>query len=179
MLKGMATLSIGVLALAALAPVFTPGPVTAPEGAPPAASEAVVGDEPRASPAAPRTAGYREAIVAADPRGQYAAQALVDGMPVRMMVDTGATVVALSASTAARLGLVPGPGPKWTIRTANGESLASPVTLDSISLGGLYMRDVPALILAPEAGDANLLGASFLRRLASVEQRDGVLFLRQ
>jgi gag-polyprotein putative aspartyl protease len=57
---------------------------------------------------------------------------------------------------------VAGPGPKWTIKTANDESVASPVTLDAVSFGGLYMKDVQALILAPEAGEANLLGASFL-----------------
>ena len=54
-----------------------------------------------------------------------------------------------------------------------------PVTLDSLSLGGLYMNRIEALILAPEAGDVNLIGASFLKRLVSVEQRDGVLILRQ
>jgi aspartyl protease family protein len=98
---------------------------------------------------------------------------------VRMMVDAGATVVAVSAATAARLGLAPGPGPKWTITTAIGRSLASPVTLDSVSFGGLYMNDVEALILAPEAGEVNLLGTSFLKRLVSVEQRDGMLILKQ
>ena len=41
------------------------------------------------------------------------------------------------------------------------------------------MRDVQALILAPEAGDANPIGASFLKRRISVEQRDGLLILRQ
>jgi aspartyl protease family protein len=104
---------------------------------------------------------------------------LVDGAPVRMMVDTGATFVAISAATAARLGLVPAPGPKWRIKTANGESVASPVVLDTVSFGGLYMKDVQALILAPEAGEANLLGASFLKRLVSVEQRGGMLILKQ
>ena len=70
-------------------------------------------------------------------------------------------------------------GPKWTVKTANGMTVASPVTLDSLSFGGLYMNRVEALILAPEAGEVNLIGASFLRRLVSVEQRDGVLILRQ
>ncbi len=130
-------------------------------------------------PAERQTAGYREASLAADAGGQYAADVLVDGMSVRMLVDTGATVVTISARTAARLGIVPAPGPKWRIRTANGEPFASTVTLELVSFGGLYLRDVQALILVPEAGDANLLGASFLKRLVSVEQRDGVLFLRQ
>jgi predicted aspartyl protease len=41
------------------------------------------------------------------------------------------------------------------------------------------MNDVEALVLAPEAGEINLLGESFLKRLVSVEQRDGMLILRQ
>jgi predicted aspartyl protease len=41
------------------------------------------------------------------------------------------------------------------------------------------MNDVEALILAPEAGEINLLGESFLKRLVSVEQRQGMLILRQ
>ena len=180
MVKGGVTLSIGVLALAAMAPGFAPLRMTgfeAPER--PAASAAAVHAEVLPSPAERESAGYREATIGADAQGQYATQTLVDGAPVPMLIDTGASVVALSASTATRLGLVPGPGPRWTIKTANGELLASPVTLELVSFGGLYMRDVQALILAPEAGDVNLLGASFLKRLVSVEQRDGVLFLRQ
>ncbi len=53
------------------------------------------------------------------------------------------------------------------------------MVLDSVSFGGLYMNAVQALILEPGAGEANLLGASFLKRLVSVEQRDGILILRQ
>ena len=180
MVKGAVTFAIGAVALAALAPAFVPSQATAPSEPP----RLAVQDAPAAAPAQEsraerNTSGYREATIAADARGQYGADALVDGMPVHMMIDTGASFVTVSASTAARLGLVPSPGPKWTLRTANGVSKASPVRLDTVSFGGLYMRDVQALILAPEAGDVNLLGASFLKRLVSVEQRDAILFLRQ
>ncbi len=104
---------------------------------------------------------------------------LVNGAPVQMLVDTGASYVVVSASTAARLGLAPSRGRKRVMQTANGQSVATPTILRSVSLDGLYMNDVEALILAPEAGDVNLLGASFLKRLISVEQRDGMLILRQ
>ncbi len=122
---------------------------------------------------------YREIALRADARGQYAADTLVNGMPVRMLVDTGASDIVISASTAARLGLAPSSGPARIIQTANGRSTASPAVLGNVSFGGLYMNDVEALILAPEAGEVDLLGASFLRRLVSVEQRDGMLILRQ
>ena len=85
----------------------------------------------------------------------------------------------MSASTAARLGLRPSGERPRLIQTANGKSTALPAVLNHLSLGGLYMSDVEALVLTPEAGEVNLLGESFLRRLISVEQRDGVLILRQ
>jgi aspartyl protease family protein len=135
--------------------------------------------EPRSSEAKRQSSGYREALLEADQRGQYAAEALINGLPVHMLVDTGATQVCVSASTARRLGLSPSGGRTLVIQTANGQSTASPTVLRRVSLGGLYMNDVEALILAPEAGDVNLLGEGFLKRLVSVEQRDGTLILRQ
>jgi aspartyl protease family protein len=133
------------------------------------------------TPTAPQreSSGYREALLEADQHGQYAAEVSVNGSPVRMLVDTGATQVCVSASTARRLGLSPAAGRKLLIQTANGQSTASPTILRSLSFDGLYMNDVEAIILAPEAGDVNLLGESFLKRLVSVEQRNGALVLRQ
>ena len=143
------------------------------------APAAVAADPPSRAPPEPQSSGYREALLKADERGQYAGEALIDGSPVRMLVDTGASDVFVSASTAARLGLVPSAGRKRMIQTANGQSTATPAVLRSLSLGGLCMNDVEALILAREAGEINLLGESFLKRLVSVEQRQGMLILRQ
>jgi aspartyl protease family protein len=133
------------------------------------------------SPTQPRrqSSGYREALLEADQHGQYAAEVSINGVPVRMLVDTGATQVCVSASTARRLGLSPSGGRTLLIQTANGQSTASPTTLRSLSFDGLYMNDVEAIILAPEAGEVNLLGESFLKRLVSVEQHNGALILRQ
>jgi aspartyl protease family protein len=66
----------------------------------------------------------REALLEADQRGQYAAGVLVDGAPVQMLIDTGASDVCISASTARRLGLSPSGGPKRVMQTANGQSTA-------------------------------------------------------
>jgi aspartyl protease family protein len=133
------------------------------------------------SPTQPRrqSSGHREALLEADQHGQYAAEVSINGVPVRMLVDTGATQVCVSASTARRLGLSPSGGRTLLIQTANGQSTASPTTLRSLSFDGLYMNDVEAIILAPEAGEVNLLGESFLKRLVSVEQHNGALILRQ
>jgi aspartyl protease family protein len=153
-----------------------PGPTPA-SGA--RATESVAAEAPPPEPPQRQSSGYREALLEADQRGQYAASVLINGVPVEMLVDTGATDVCVSASTAARLGLAPSGGRKYTIKTANGLSTASPTILRSVSLDGLYMNDVEALILAPQAGEENLLGESFLKRLMSVEQRNGTLVLRQ
>jgi aspartyl protease family protein len=136
-------------------------------------------EAPAAEPPRRQSFGYREALLEADQRGQYAAEVSVNGSPVRMLIDTGATQVCISASTARRLALSPTGGRTLLIQTANGQSTASPTRLRSLSLDGLYMSDVEALILAPEAGEVNLLGESFLKRLVSVEQRNGALVLRQ
>jgi aspartyl protease family protein len=154
-----------------------------PEPAPASAARATesVAAEAPAAPAPPQrqSSGYREASLETDQGGQYSANVLINGTPVRMLVDTGATIVSVSASTARRLGLSPSAGRKILIHTANGQSTASPTILRSVSLDGLYMNDVEALILAPQAGEENLLGESFLKRLMSVEQRNGMLVLRQ
>ena len=151
-----------------------PGPAAAAR-----VSDSVAAEAPAPEPPQRQSSGYREALLQADQRGQYGAEALIDGVPVRMLIDTGATQVCVSASTARRLGVSPSGGRKRLIQTANGQSAAYPTILSTLSLDGLYMNDVEALILAPEAGEVNLLGASFLKRLISLEKRDNVLILRQ
>jgi aspartyl protease family protein len=155
-----------------------PAPAPAPAAAA-GATGAVAAEAASPEPSQHESSGYREALLEADQRGQYAAGVLVNGVPVPMLIDTGATEVCVSASTARRLGLSPSGGRKRLMQTANGQSTATPTVLRNVSLGGLYLDDVEALILAPEAGEVNLLGESFLKRLLSVEQRNGTLVLRQ
>jgi aspartyl protease family protein len=179
---GVAAALLGSFSLLERLPA--PAPIAAAPGvvasaSPGQASSGLAADEPAPAPPERQSSRYREALLQADGRGQYSADALINGSPVHMLVDTGATDVVVSASTAVRLGLVPSGGRPRLILTANGKSTASPVVLSHLSFGGLYMKDIEALILAPEAGDVNLLGESFLKRLLSVEQHDGTLILRQ
>jgi aspartyl protease family protein len=181
MLKNALIFAIGALIIAFAAPSW----LAAPDGG---GAPGVPSPAPAApAPAAPVTAaaadpapGYREASIVADAGGQYRAKALVEGQDVDVMIDTGATVVALTSETAARLGVAIDPSrPRWKMNTANGVAFANPVTLRSVSLGAIYMDDVQAVVMPPGASSINLLGASFLKRLVSVEQRDGMLVLRQ
>ena len=131
--------------------------------------------------AAPSTAsassGFRELQVP-EQRGQYFVDAYVEGVPVHFVVDTGASIVTLSADTARRIGLVDSArAPHYLFSTANGQTQGYGVTLKSVDLGSIYVSDVTAAV-SPNTG-MNLLGETFLRRLTAVEQREGRMILRQ
>jgi len=184
MLKNALIFAIAALTIAFAAPAFIVAPDSgAAPGAPSAATIAPAPITPAANAvavAANPAASYRTASIPADAGGQYRARALIEGQDVNVMIDTGATVVALTSETAARLGVALDPSrPRWRMNTANGVALASPVTLRSVNLGAIYMDNVQAVVMPPGASSINLLGASFLKRLVSVEQRDGMLVLRQ
>jgi len=179
MLKNALIFATAALTIAFAAPSFIDGlGGRAAPNSPAAVAAAPAGVATVA--AADADPAYRAASIAADARGQYRARALIEGQDVDVMIDTGATVVALTAETAARLGVALDPSrPRWRMNTANGVALANPVTLRSVSLGAIYMDDVQAVVMPPGAATINLLGASFLKRLVSVEQRGGMLVLRQ
>ena len=181
MLKNALIFAIAALTIAFAAPSWMGAPtggvaldanVPAPLAAAPVTPATVAAADPAPS--------YREASITADAGGQFRAKALIEGQDVDVMIDTGATVVTLTSETAARLGVALDPArPRWNMNTANGIVLANPVTLRSVSLGAIYMGDVQAVVMPPGASSVNLLGASFLKRLVSVEQRNGMLVLRQ
>ncbi len=182
MLKSAFLFAGSALALICLAPALLPylTAANAPSVSGPARPTHIAPSPEATIEAATASDGFREKTIPADRVGQYSVDALIDGESVHMLVDTGATMVSISANLASRLGVYPDSHrPKWIMHTANGDSTASPVTLKNISLGSIYMNDVEALIVDASAGEVNLLGESFLKRLTSVEQRNGMLVLRQ
>lgn len=105
-------------------------------------------------------------VLEADASGHYMVDGSVDGRPVRFIVDTGATRVALSAETARRIGLSLDKSSFTALtRTANGTVAAAPVRLDEVRIGAARITDVDALVLPAGALDVDLLGMSFLSRL--------------
>ena len=86
------------------------------------------------------------------------------------MVDTGATSVAINEATARRLGIRPRLADySLPISTANGIIHAAPVILRSVSVDGIRVRDVRAVVVRGEVLPVNLLGMSFLGRLSRFE----------
>jgi aspartyl protease family protein len=122
----------------------------------------------------------RSVAIARNGRGHFDVDGRVNGRRIEFVVDTGASVVALTARDAARLGIRPPPGAFTAdVKTANGMVRAAPARLDVVEVGNLQLRDVSALVLPNEALSDNLLGLSFLSRLHRFEYSDGKLVLEQ
>ena len=94
--------------------------------------------------------------------GHYRAEAFINGQKVDVLVDTGATGVAISQKVAQQLGLSSNTAIGTT--TANGNAVAYLTRLDSVKIGGVEARDVAATIAPSLQGDV-LLGMSFLGRM--------------
>lgn len=110
--------------------------------------------------------------------GHYWAEANIDGKAVRVLVDTGASVVALTRADALRLGVDPEPEAfTGKVRTASGVVRAAPVQLKTISVAGARVDRVEALVV--EQGlEYSLLGMSYLGRLSAFEATPKGLTLR-
>jgi len=111
--------------------------------------------------------------------GHFATDARVDGRPITFMVDTGASHITIRESEADRLGYHPSERDYVVrIHTANGEGRAARVELDTVVVGDIIVREVPALVVPDAALSVNLLGMSFLSRVKWMHER-GQLVLEQ
>ncbi|MFZ2267172.1 MAG: retropepsin-like aspartic protease [Azonexus sp.] len=114
--------------------------------------------------------GSGKIIMSADAKGHFHVLGTVNGASVRFMVDTGATMIALGASDARRMGLDFDKGQKGMAQTANGTALVSKFVLETVTIGDVTMHYVDAVVMPTEMPEA-LLGMSFLNRMEM--QRDG------
>jgi aspartyl protease family protein len=132
------------------------------------------------NPAPASASNSRSFVVQPDARGHFQVVARVDGRRMGFMVDTGASVIALTANAAAQLGIHPARRDYVAeVRTANGTVRAAPIQLGIVEIGNLAVRDVTALVMPEEALSENLLGLSFLSRLRRFEYSNGRLVLEQ
>jgi aspartyl protease family protein len=109
--------------------------------------------------------------------GHFYANVTVNGVKRRMLIDSGATVTALSIGTAAAAGLEPDPGLLPVVmKTANGMTRAETASIDELRMGNIVARDLK-VVVSPALGDMDLLGMNFLSKLKrwGVEGRNLVL----
>lgn len=108
--------------------------------------------------------------------GHYWAEGSINGRPVTMLVDTGATSIAMSLPHAQALGVHYRAGTRTKVSTANGYADAYRVVLDKVSVGGIEVRNVAALVNMGDFPSEVLLGNSYLQRL-KLTQDSGVLIM--
>lgn len=116
--------------------------------------------------------------LSADRSGHFQTDAEINGRAIPFLVDTGATVVALSYEDAERAGLfLQDRDFTHRVSTANGVARVAPVTLDRVSIGDITVRRVQAAVSEPRRLQTSLLGMSFLSRLSRFDMRNGRLVL--
>jgi aspartyl protease family protein len=173
-IKAAAVVTLASLGLANYLSVRTMGPKATNA---PAANAAASRNQPL-SPVLMRSGAT--AVLEQGGNGHYFARVESRGVTLNMVVDTGASLVTLSAEDARKLGINPLPG-EYTVRTmtANGEARAAPVKLDMVRIDGVLVYDVDAIVSPPGALGTSLLGMSFLKKLASYQAEQGRLVLHQ
>ncbi|MXO95277.1 TIGR02281 family clan AA aspartic protease [Erythrobacter aquimaris] len=118
-----------------------------------------------------------ETVIPMAADGHYWLRANVNGVPTRLMVDTGATLTAFSSRSADAAGLEPRPGGlPVMLGTANGTVTADLTTVESLSFGNIKAEGLDAVI-APNLGNTNVLGMNFLSRLEGWRVENGDLIL--
>lgn len=126
------------------------------------------------------SAGQHKMVLDSARDSHFHVDARVDGRSMEFIVDTGASLVILRESDAAKIGFRPSPRDYTaTVSTANGAVRAAPTRLNRIEVGDITVWDVRALVLPDEALWQNLLGMSFLSQLRRYEYAEGRLLLEQ
>lgn len=109
--------------------------------------------------------------------GHFWVVASINGVKRRMLIDSGATVTAISEATARRANVDVGTGlAPVVLRTANGAARAETGKVDEIRVGNIVARNL-AVVTSPGLGDLDVLGMNFLSKLQSwrVEGRTLIL----
>lgn len=118
-----------------------------------------------------------ETRIARERNGHFYVHATVNGELVRFLVDTGASMVALTPEDAERVGVDFDPARFEPVaRGASGLVQGQHATIASIEIEGKRVTNVRGAVI--EGADISLLGQSYLNRIGSVEMSDGVMILR-
>ena len=122
--------------------------------------------------------GTNSALLRREEDGHYWARADIDGTSIKLLVDTGASIVALTWNDAQRLDLEPEQLDFiWAINTANGETFGASTLLPSIRIGDVEIENVEAMVLQDGLLENSLLGMSFLGKLYSYEFKQSSLII--
>lgn len=108
---------------------------------------------------------------------QYVTQAEINGRRVEVLIDTGANTVAMNSQHAEAVGIAPDAGVPASVRTASDIRTARQVQLTSVSVGGIAIQGVTAIVIEGPLPETILLGMSYLQHV-ELEERNGVMMLQ-
>jgi aspartyl protease family protein len=111
------------------------------------------------------TSSGASVVLNADTRGHFVTDGQINGVPIRFIVDTGATVISIPASEARRMALDFRNGQIVMMNTANGTAPAYRIKLDTVRVGDVSVNNVDAVVMEGASLKAALLGMSFLNRM--------------
>ncbi|WP_316858820.1 TIGR02281 family clan AA aspartic protease [uncultured Cohaesibacter sp.] len=124
------------------------------------------------------SAGYHRVVLKPGRGGHYYASAFFNNKKIRVLIDSGATLVSLTNKDARRLGLAPQKSDYTAkVRTANGLVHYARAHVRTIRIGSVKVHDVDVLIAPEGALDQTLMGMSFLRKLKTLKMEHGRLIL--
>jgi aspartyl protease family protein len=167
--SNIVVVGLGLIGIALVAPSLPADNAVAPVAP-------VAGEKPAQAPAAAQAGnGAASRALERAPDGHFYAEAQVNGARVTFLVDTGASIVALTPTDAQRAGIAL-PSQRATARGVGGEIEVIPVTIDRLAIGPLEARGVSAAI-AREL-PVSLLGQSFLSQVGTVEISGDRMVLR-
>jgi aspartyl protease family protein len=126
----------------------------------------------------PTAGSGNQIVLSADISGHFFTTGSINGRPVRFVVDTGATSVAMGQAEAERLGIDYKAGRRMASNTANGVVPAYGVRLGSVRVGDVQVYDVDAIVL-PAPLSHVLLGNSFLTRFQMRRENDRMTLERR
>jgi aspartyl protease family protein len=111
-------------------------------------------------------------VLTADVKGHFYVDGQLNGRSVRFVVDTGATLISIPASEARRLSIDYQKGQRALMRTANGNATGYLIKLDTVSVGGVTIYAVDAVVMEGNGLASTLLGMSFLNRMNMKREGD-------
>lgn len=123
-----------------------------------------------------RAAAKAQVSINADAHGQYQVRGSINGQFVNFLVDTGASIVAISSRAADGMGIDYLNGQRGTVQTAQGVTESFFVNLDKVTVGGISVPNVRAAVIRGNYPVDILLGMSFLK-VVKMEENNGVLLL--
>jgi aspartyl protease family protein len=134
----------------------------------------------RVHAAAESPKGHDDVLIFRDRWGMFKTVGSINGLPVKFLVDTGASSVAMNSAQARRLGIdFRVQGESIYVSTASDVTQAYQLKLDVVKVGSIQLRNVTAVVMDGAQPTDVLLGMSFLGHVEMINKSDKLILRRK